>query len=147
MKLTNFNLINSIKMLNTYAEKKLPQKISYAITRNFILLKNNYEYYEKALNKLFSEYDKYITKDEDGNIVFNDTGIPIVDSSKAKEFNEEIANLLNIEIEINPYCIPEDSFDYDDDKNRYDTLSASDIMNIQSVLCCQNGSDVNEISN
>ncbi len=146
MKITNFNLINIIKMLDNYVEKKLPQKISYAITRNFDIFKNNYGYYEKSLNKLFSKYDKYITKDDNNIIIFNDAGIPIIENSKSKEFNEELANLLNIEIEINPYYIPENSFDYEDNKNRYDSLSALDIINLQSVLCCQNGSDANEIS-
>lgn len=147
MKITNFNLINIVKMLDSYAEKKLPQKISYAITRNFDIFKNNYGYYEKSLNKLFSKYDKYITKDDNSNIIFNDAGIPIIENSKSKEFNEELANLLNIEIEINPYYIPKNSFNYEDNKNRYDSLSALDIINLQSVLCCQNGSDANEISN
>ena len=77
----------------------------------------------------------------------NDVEIPIVDSKVAKEFNDEIYNLLNIEIEIKLYCIPESTFDYEDNANRYDSLSATDIMNLQAVLCNQEGSDKNEVSN
>ena len=147
MKLTNFAIVNMINTLEKFAEKKLPQKISYAITRNLILLQKDYDCYIKSLNKLFSDYDDYIVRDENKNIMSNDVGIPIVDSKVAKEFNEEISNLLNIEIEIKLYCIPESIFDYEDNTNRYDSLPATDIMNLQAVLCNQEGSDKNEVSN
>lgn len=143
--MTNFALICMLNTLNSYSEKKLPQKISYAITRNLILLKDDYDCYLKSLNKLFADYDKYIVRDENNNIMNNDIGIPIVDNSVAKEFNEEISNLLNIEIEIQLYCISEDVFDYEDNANRYDSLSAADIINLQAVLCEKRGDNRNEI--
>lgn len=147
MKLTNFAVVNMINTLEKCAEKKLPQKISYTITRNLMLLQKDYDCYIKSLNKLFSNYDDYIVKDENKNIMNNDVGIPIVDSKVEKEFNEEISNLLNIEIEIKLHCIPENVFDYEDNANRYDSLSATDIINLQTVLCNGEGSDKNEVSN
>ena len=114
MKFTNFSVINMVKTLDSFAEKKLPQKISYAIIRNLMLLQKDYDCYIKSLNKIFSDYDEHIVRDENKNIMSNDIGIPIVDSEVAKEFNEEISNLLNIEIEIKLYCIPEEIFDYED---------------------------------
>ncbi len=147
MKLTNFAVVNMINTLEKFAEKKLPQKISYAITRNLILLQKDYDCYLKSLNKLFSNYDDYIVRDENENIMSNEVGIPIVDSKVEKEFNEEISNLLNIEIEIKLYCISEEVFNYEDSANRYDSLSASDIMNLRAVLCNQEESDKNEVSN
>lgn len=141
MKLTNFNIINMINILTNFAEKKLPQKISYAITRNLMIvrndLKNEYDCYFQSLNKLLSEYDKYIIRNENGEIIYNDIGIPIVASDVENDFNEEISELLNIEIKTNVelYHIPENVFDYEDEKNRYDSLSASDIINLQSILC------------
>lgn len=147
MKLTNFAVVNMINTLEKFAEKKLPQKISYTITRNLMLLQKDYDCYIKSLNKLFSNYDDYIVKDENNNMMNNDIGIPIVDSKVEKEFNEEISNLLNIEIEIKLHCIPENVFDYEDNVNRYDSLSATDIINLQAVLCNGEGSDKNEVSN
>lgn len=146
MKLTNFAIVNMMNTLEKFAEKKLPQRISYAITKNLILLQSEYDCYIKSLNKLFVNYDEYMVRDENKNIMSNDMGIPIVDSNVAKEFNEEISNLLNIEIEVQLYCILEDVFDYEDNANRYDSLSAADIINLQTVLCHQKGSDKNEIS-
>lgn len=146
MKFTNFSVINMVKTLDSFAEKKLPQKISYAIIRNLMLLQKDYDCYIKSLNKIFSDYDEHIVRDENKNIMSNDIGIPIVDSEVAKEFNEEISNLLNIEIEIKLYCIPEEIFDYEDITNRYDPLSAVDIMNLQTVLCNKEGSDKDEVS-
>jgi len=146
MKLTNFAIINMINTLEKFIEKKLPQKISYAITRNLILLQREYNCYIKSLNNLFADYDEYIIRDENKNIMSNDMGIPIVDCNVEKEFNEEISELLNIEIEIKLYCISEDAFDYEDNTNRYDSLSAADIINLQVILCNQKRSDKNELS-
>lgn len=145
MKVKNSILIDMLNILNNCAEKRLPQKISYAITRNLILLQKDYNCYIESLNKLFKNYDKYMVKDENKNIINNDKGIPIVESSVEKEFNEEISTLLNIEIETEPlYHIPENVFNYEDNANKYDSLSAADIMGLQFVLCEQdsNNSDI-----
>lgn len=147
MKTTNYAIVNMINILKSFAEKKFPQKISYAITRNLILLQKDYDCYIKSLNKLFTDYDEHMVRDENKNIISNDIGIPIVESSVAKEFDEEISNLLNIEIDIEPYYIQEDVFDYEDSANRYDSLSAADIISLQSILCKEERSDKNEISN
>lgn len=135
MKLTNYAFVTMINNLEKNAGKKLPQKISYAITRNLILFQKDYDCYTKSLNKLFSEYEKHFVKDEQGNVTYNNMGIPVIKDEAAKEFHEELENLLNIEIEIEPFYIQEDVFDYEDNTNRYDSLSAIDIMNLQAILC------------
>ena len=58
MKTKNFTIINMINTLNSFAEKKLPQKISYAITRNLMLLQKDYDCYSKSIEKLFEEHVK-----------------------------------------------------------------------------------------
>ncbi|MDE7425669.1 MAG: hypothetical protein K2N51_18570 [Lachnospiraceae bacterium] len=141
MKLTNFVVINMINTLEKFSEKKFPQKISYAITRNLILLKSDYDCYIKSLNKLFVDYNDHMVRDKNNNVMNNDMGIPIVDNDVEKEFNEEISNLLNIEIELELYHIPENVFDYEDNTNRYDSLSAVDIMSLQGILCNQEGNE------
>lgn len=141
MKLTNFTIVNMINTLEKFSEKKFPQKISYAITRNLILLQTDYNCYIKSLNKLFADYNDHMVRDKNNNVVNNDMGIPIVDNDVEKEFNEEISNLLNIEIELELYHIPENVFDYEDNTNRYDSLSAVDIMSLQGILCNQEGNE------
>ena len=141
MKIKNFTVVNMINTLNMFSEKKLPQKISFAITKNLISLQKDYECYIESLNKLFSHYDEYMVRDEENHVVLNDNGIPIVDSNISKEFNEEIVNLLNIEIEKELYYISEDVFDYEDNIGHYDSLSAADIMNLQAILCMHERND------
>lgn len=144
MKLTNFTVITMLNILDKFVKKKLPQKISYAITRNILLLQEDYHCYMKSLDKLFSDYDKYIVRDEKNHIMHNDMGIPIVESKVEKEFHQEIENLLNIEIEKDLYSISEENFDYEDTTNRYDSLSAVDIMNLQAILCNQDETEKRE---
>lgn len=133
MKVSNFNIVNMLSTLNEFEEKKLPQKISYAITRNIVLLNSDYDCYMKSLNKILKTYESEMVKDIDGNIIYGDNGLPIVNEKVSKEFNEEIVSLLNIELDIDIYHIQEDLFNYDDEK--YDSLSAKDILRLQSVLC------------
>lgn len=135
IKLTNFALVNIINVLEKFADKRLPQKISYAITRNAVLLKNDYNCYIKSINKLLEDYSEYVVRDKNNNIMKDDSGIPIVDPKVSEEFKDEISNLLNIEIDVQLYTIPENIFDYEDSLGRYDSLSASDIMNLQDILC------------
>lgn len=134
MKTTNFNLIKQINILDLYSKKKLPQRISYAITRNCILMSKDYQIYEKELNNIYENYSDYMVKDEDGNIRIDENGIPLVDDSVSEEFRHEISELLNIEIDIDIFYIDQTLFDYNDE-NKYDALSAKDILILQSILC------------
>ena len=76
-----------------------------------------------------------MVKDEDGNPKTNEVGIPILNSEdKTKEMNEEITELLEIEIDVNLFTIDEACFDYEDTNGKYDSLSAKDILALQSIL-------------
>lgn len=134
MNITNAEVINILNILDDYSDKKLPQKISYAITRNLMLLKKDYECYISELNKLFHKYDNHIVRDEaNARIMFNDEGIPIIDEEMSHDFQNELNSLLNIEINTELYTVSFDTFDYNDE--RYDALAAKDILTLQSVLC------------
>ena len=138
MKLTNFSIVNTISALKDFEDKKLPQKISYAITRNLMILNKDYECYIKELNKIFDKYkDNFIT-DDDGNTMNYDSGLPMVDNTVSKDYKEEISSLLDIEVNVNIYTIPSDTFDYEDENEKYDALSAKDILKLQSILCESN---------
>lgn len=140
MKMTNFTLVNMMNVLQSYSDKKLPQKISFAITRNLMKISKEYGVYDAQLKKLFESYSDHMVKDDDGNVQTYDSGIPIVDDSIKAEFDEQISELLNIEIEVDMYYIDPDVFDYDD-KGIYDAMSAQDIMVLQSILCKQDNEE------
>lgn len=134
MKVKNIELVSISQTLEKYASYKLPQKISYAITRNAINIQNDLDCYNKSINKTFEKYDAYILKDEDGKYKFGESGIPLVQKEQADNYAKDISELLNIEIEINLFTIDISEFDYED-SDRYDVLSAMDIIRLQSVLC------------
>ena len=136
MKVNNFSLIQIFNILNENSNKKFPQKISFAITKNLIQLNKDYEIYQKALEKIFSSYDNYMFKDENGNPKVNKQGIPLIDKNHQEDFDKELTELLQTEIDIELYTIEEDAFNYEDNE-RYDALSPQDIYNLQSILCKQ----------
>lgn len=134
IKMKNADLINIMAVLQQYGNKKLPQKISYAITRNMMIVTKEYQVYERQLRKIFDDYAEYMVKDDDGKVRMNDNLIPVVDESVREEFNQQISDLLNIEIDVDIYHIDFDVFDYADSE-RYDAMSAQDIMSLQFILC------------
>ena len=134
MKMSNYTMVNVLNTLNSFGNKKLPQKISYAITRNIMIFRKEYEFYEREFGKLLVKYDKEIEKDVDGNMVHNKDGIPVVNGEASKDFYNELNELLRIELDVNIYQIPSDVFDYEDSE-RYDAMSASEIIQLQSIMC------------
>ena len=136
MKINNFDLIQIYNILDKNSNKKLPQKITFAITKNIIQLSSDFEIYQKSLQKIFSSFDDYLIKDENGQPKMNKNGIPLIDPFYQKDFDKEIMELLNTKINVNFYQIEEDSFNYEDN-DRYDVLSAQDILNLQRILCKQ----------
>ena len=105
MKLTNIEIVNIINILEKYSEKKLPQKISYAITKNILILKEDYLCYEKELNKIFDIYDADLQKDEEGKLIRSENGIPLLKKGSNNSFVKDVTELLNITVDINLYKI------------------------------------------
>ena len=134
MKMTNFTLVNLVNELEPFGNKRLPQKISYAITRNVMLATKEYQIYEAQLNKIMEEYSDNMLKDKSGNPKVNDVGIPEVEDSVKKEYFEKITDLLNVEIDVNIYSIDEGLFDYED-SDKYDVLYPNEMIKLQSILC------------
>ena len=134
MKMSNYTMVNVLNTLNSFGNKKLPQKISYAITRNIMIFRKEYEFYEREFGKLLVKYDKDIEKDVDGNMVHNKDGVPVVNGEASKDFYNELNELLMIELDISIYQISPEVFDYEDSE-RYDAMSASEIIQLQSIMC------------
>ena len=142
MRMRNIELIIISNNLEKYKDKKLPQKISYAITKNNMLIMQEQKIYLEEFNKIIKEYDEYIIKDTDGQMKLNTNGIPMVKSEVEKEYMQKVNDLLNIEFDIDLFTISEECFNYDDTIGKYDVLSPSEIMFLQSFLCkTENESD------
>lgn len=134
MKMKNFEIVNGLNILGQLAEKKLPQKISYAMTRNNIILAKEYEAYGKEIEKLNEMYDDYIIKNEEGSPELNPSGLPKLKPEVEKEYYNKINELINIEIEVDLYKIDEECFNYNDTEEKYDSLSLAEQMMLRSLL-------------
>lgn len=134
-KITNAILISFIKILDGVSKKKMPQKISYTITKNIINLSKEYECYETELNKIFDEYSKYFILDDNGNKTLDMNSIPIVKDEMKENYFNSLNNLLNLDIEVPIYTIDDKYFDYDDSDNRYDVLSPIEMIQLQNIIC------------
>ena len=133
MLLSNLEIINDIHVLDSYGEMKLPQSISYAITRNLIVLQQEYDCYQKELTKLLNHYSDDIERDENGEMRLRSNGVPIISGSASEQFNADLTSLLSIEVDVALFSVPLESFDYDGEK--YDLLSAKDIYVLQNIIC------------
>ena len=134
MILKNKDILTRVNILNRYCTKRFPQRISYAITRNVMIFSDEIESYNKELKKILDSYKEYYVKDDKGEPQIDKaSGLPVIMPEHSNDFMQEIMELLEIEIDVKPYFINESLFDYDDEK--YDTMSAIDIINLQSVLC------------
>lgn len=135
MKMKNQKVINTINLLDSFSEKKLPQKISYAIIKNILLLKNEYSIINTGLENIFNQYKEYFIVNDNNELIRNRNGVPALsDENKKEEMYTQLSELLNIEIEIPIYTISLDYFNYDDN-NIYDVLTPQDIMTLSSILC------------
>lgn len=134
MILKNKDILTRVNILNGYCTKRFPQRISYAITRNVMIFSDEIESYNKELKKILDNYKEYYVKDDKGEPQIDKaSGLPVIMPEHSNDFMQEIMELLEIKIDVKPYFIDESLFDYDDEK--YDTMSAIDIINLQSVLC------------
>ena len=134
MKITNIAIINMFKTLDKFATKRLPQRLSYAITKNIMILKPDFECYDQEIKKLMEQYDDKMIKNGKGEIQFNQLGVPFVQEEYSEEFNEALTEFLNIEVEVNLYYVSDEIFNYDD-SNKYDVMSAMDIFELQEIIC------------
>ena len=99
-----------------------------------MIFSDEIESYNKQLKKILDSYKEYYVKDDKGEPQIDKaSGLPVIMPEHSNDFMQEVMELLEIEIDVKPYFIDESLFDYDDEK--YDTMSAIDIINLQSVLC------------
>lgn len=135
MKITNIGLLELNTYLSQYEDKKLPQKIAFAIMKNLSTLAKEQQLYQDALKKILQKYEEHFEKNEDGQNKTLENGLPVISKEYEKDFYEEINELLMIENEIEPYYIDKKVFEYEDINGKYDVLSAKEMFLLMSVLC------------
>ena len=134
MKVKNIDLINYNSILSNFIEKRLPQRISFAITKNKIVIEKELEAYKKSLDKIVGGYEEFFVRNENGEVQTLSIGVPEVDVDHMDSYIKDIDELLSIEQDIDLYFLEESAFDYED-SDRYDAMSAMDIFSLQAVLC------------
>lgn len=135
MKYKNIEVVSIVNFLNSISEKKLPQKISYAIMRNTSNFQKECNYYEQALKKILEGYKDFFIKKSDDELVMTSIGVPLVDNKHMKEYTEEIQELLDIEVEIQIYKIDSKDFDYEDPNGKYDVLTVKELLQLTNLFC------------
>lgn len=135
MQIKNFEIVQRLNLLKQYEDKKFPQRINYAISKNYILLEIEYQLYQKELKKIVDSYKPYYKKEQNSNeVIYDLNSLPVVDDEHHDDMYAEINELLNMQVEVSPYYISEDYFDYEDG-NRYDPIAAGDIIKLQQIIC------------
>lgn len=134
MKYKNIKVINVIDFLNKFGDMKLPVKISFAIIKNQNHFNKEYQVYIEALKKIYDAYSYNFAKDDKGNVTVDKNGLPIIEDKEIyKKLQDEIAELLSMEVEVERFYIDESTFDYDDSK--YDVLTPKDMFSLMDFLC------------
>lgn len=124
MKIKNQEIVNfaGVKL----GDKRLPVKISYAIHKNAAAIEPSLKAYDETRKSLVEQYAK---KDEDGKPIIEDNKYTIEDIAA---FNEDMAELLNEETEVEVQKVSVDEFDKLDDP-KFDALTVSE-MSILSFM-------------
>lgn len=135
MKYKNIEVVSIVNFLNSISEKKLPQKISYAIMRNTSNFQKECNYYEQALKKILEGYKDFFVKKSDDELVMTSIGVPLVDDKHMEEYTEEIQELLDIEVEIQIYKIDSKDFNYEDPNGKYDVLTVKELLQLTNLFC------------
>ena len=103
-------------------KKTFPVKISYAIMRNIEALEKEFSAFEKQRIELCKTY---ANKDEDGNPVIKD-GSYDIPSDVREDFNNELKELSDEEVEIDIRTISAEEFEKCEQADRYDIPTGED---------------------
>ena len=127
MRLTLKEISDKYQAFNTIIAKKLPIKLSYAISKNMTTLEDEAKVIDDNRIKLAQTYAE---KNEDGSpkVINNSYVIDDIES-----FNKELSEYYKTEIDIDICKVNSSILDKLDDP-KYDVLSPSEIMVLQFML-------------
>lgn len=127
MKITLRKLVENAETLGAINHKQgLSRKMSYAIAKNTKKIENELEIYNCERQKLI---DKYCVKDDEGkNLMISDNQLKIADEH-LEEWNRDLQELLNIEVEIDIH-----KFNIDDFYNSNCDLTPAELIAIDYMI-------------
>lgn len=102
IKLSNERIVNTIDVLEELNNAKLPVKVAYAITKNINKVNTELVAYNKEKARLINKYAK---KDNEGKLKTDEKGNIILIEKCIQDWNNDIAELLAIENEIDIHMI------------------------------------------
>lgn len=98
------DILNNKESLAMVAQKNLPVRISYAITKNIRKIEKELEFYFNEKSKVV---EKYSEKDENGKTIVGENGIITIAKEHIEIWNKEHMDLLNIDVDIKVHMINE----------------------------------------
>lgn len=98
------DILNNKESLAMVAQKNLPVRISYSITKNIRKIEKELEFYFNEKSKLV---EKYSEKDENGKTIVGENGIITIAEEHIEIWNKEHMDLLNIDVDIKVHMINE----------------------------------------
>ncbi|WP_337814794.1 hypothetical protein [Intestinibacter sp.] len=97
MKITNRRIVNDSNFLASLMHIQFPVKISYAISKNISKLESDLKIYNSEREKIINKYCK---KDEEGNLVIDESNNYSIEEEYIDICNKELNELLDIEVDI-----------------------------------------------
>ena len=107
------------------SNKQLPVKVSYAIAKNVAKIEAELKTYNLEREKLLK---KYSIKDEEGKSI-TENGNVTIQEDKVQEWDKDIADLLEIENEIDIH-----KFSISEFNNRDYDISPAELMTIDYMI-------------
>lgn len=127
MKFTLKELVDKYQVFGDIAAKKLPVKLSYAISKNMMALEKEAKIIDDNRIKLAQTYSE---KNEDGTpkVVNNSYVVSDIES-----FNKELNEYYKTDVDVEICKVSSNELDKLDDP-RYDVLSPAEITALQFML-------------
>ena len=127
MKMTLIDVIKRQAFLASLVKKKLPYKLSYAISKNIKKLEDEIKIIEEGRIALLEEY---AVKDENNKPVITDNRYELGDM--LEKYTEEYKKYMDTDTDVEIYVVHFSVLEYDD--SRLDVLTVEEIVNIDFML-------------
>lgn len=98
MKLKMYQVMGFIKMVDSLSDKKIPLTVAYKLAKLRAKMLDDMTFYQKRVGQCV---ELYAERDENNNVVINEETKNIkIQKAKLKEFNEKLAELDEMEVEV-----------------------------------------------
>lgn len=129
MKMTLNEVLETYKNLAVVVGKKLPVRLSYAVSKNLKKLESEVKLIEKSRKELV---EQYCEKDEEGNAKIANNKYVFKDDNE-KKFTHEYNEYLETETELDVHKILFTEIERTEEE-RYDILSPAELMGIGFMI-------------